>query len=99
MKNPVFSFALILVLAASVICATVVRQGTGANTAALQAIVDQFRADIEGQGMAPDDLTALDLMAMQFLEESERAGGDSFILRMLDGDGYQTMEIFGLGKA
>ncbi len=60
---------------------------------------DQFRADIEGQGMAPDDLTALDLMAMQFLEESERAGGDSFILRMLDGDGYQTMEIFGLGKA
>jgi hypothetical protein len=48
MKNPVFSFAIIFVLAASALCAPVVRQGSGANTAALQAIVDQFRTDLGG---------------------------------------------------
>lgn len=41
------SFAL-LVFIGSVSAAPVVRQGSGANTAALQAIVDQFRTDLGG---------------------------------------------------
>ena len=41
------SFAL-LVLVNSISATPVVRQGSGANTAALQAIVDQFRADLGG---------------------------------------------------
>jgi hypothetical protein len=41
------SFAL-LVFIGSVSAAPVVRQGSGADTAALQAIVDQFRADLGG---------------------------------------------------
>ena len=41
------SFAL-LVMFSSISAAPVVRQGSGANTAALQAIVDQFRADLGG---------------------------------------------------
>ncbi len=60
---------------------------------------DHFRADIAAQGMASESLALLDEMAMQFLEESERPGGDGFTLRLLDGDGYQTMTIVGLGEA
>ncbi len=41
------SFA-VLVFISAVSAAPVVRQGSGANTAALQAIVDQFRADMGG---------------------------------------------------
>jgi hypothetical protein len=52
MKNSVFSFAMIFCLsfltATSAMAAPVVRQGSGADTAALQAIVDQFRADLGG---------------------------------------------------
>ena len=52
MKNSVFSFLMIFCLSfltvTSAIGSPVVRQGTGANTAALQAIVDQFRADLGG---------------------------------------------------
>ncbi len=43
----VSSFALLL-LASTISAAPVVRQGTGANAAGLQAIVDQFRADLGG---------------------------------------------------
>lgn len=39
---------LMLILSIGTIAAPVVRQGSGANTAALQAIVDQFRADLGG---------------------------------------------------
>lgn len=60
---------------------------------------DHFRADISAQGAALESLALLDEMAMHLLEESERPGGDGFTLRMLDGDGYQTMAIFGLGEA
>lgn len=42
------SFAFITVGVASITAAPVVRQGSGANTAALQAIVDQFRTDLGG---------------------------------------------------
>ena len=52
MKNAVFSFAVIfclsLIAPATMLAAPVVRQGSGANTAALQAIVDQFRTDLGG---------------------------------------------------
>ncbi len=52
MKNFIRIFWLssltLLVLIGSVSAAPVVRQGSGANTAALQAIVDQFRADLGG---------------------------------------------------
>ncbi|PYS98775.1 MAG: hypothetical protein DMF63_14385 [Acidobacteria bacterium] len=50
MKNSVFSIALIfsILLPGTVFGAPVVRQGSGANTAALQAIVDQFRTDLGG---------------------------------------------------
>jgi hypothetical protein len=52
MKYSVFSLAMILCLLTletiSGSAAPVVRQGSGANTAALQAIVDQFRADLGG---------------------------------------------------
>jgi hypothetical protein len=52
MKNAVLSFAMIFCLflleTVSSSAAPVVRQGSGANTAALQAIVDQFRADLGG---------------------------------------------------
>src|SRR5215213_2299597 len=41
------SFAL-LVFISSISAAPVVRQGSGANTAALQSIVDQFRTDLGG---------------------------------------------------
>lgn len=40
-------FAMLLAVA-TISAAPVVRQGTGANTAALQAIIDQFRTDIGG---------------------------------------------------
>jgi hypothetical protein len=44
-----FANALITIVAAQAgMAAPVVRQGSGANTAALQAIVDQFRADLGG---------------------------------------------------
>lgn len=42
------AFALLLTASNNSFAAPVVRQGSGANTAALQAIVDQFRADIGG---------------------------------------------------
>lgn len=52
MKNLVrfisLSSFLLLVLATTISAAPVVRQGSGANTAALQAIVDQFRTDLGG---------------------------------------------------
>lgn len=52
MKNFIRTFWLssfvLLVFIGSVSAAPVVRQGSGANTAALQAIVDQFRADLGG---------------------------------------------------
>lgn len=60
---------------------------------------NHFRADIAAQGIASESLALLDEVAMQFLEESERPGDDGFTLRMLDGDGYQTMTIVGLGEA
>lgn len=60
---------------------------------------DQFRADIEAQGIKPECLSQLDDMAMQLLEEEEQPGDDGFTLRMLDSDGYQTMTVFGLGEA
>jgi hypothetical protein len=41
-------FSLSLILNSITFAAPVVRQGTGANPAALQAIVDQFRADLGG---------------------------------------------------
>lgn len=62
-------------------------------------VYDHFRADIAAQGMEPKRLALLDEMAMQLLEESERQVGDGFTLRMLDGDGYQTMTILGRGEA
>tara|TARA_Y100000815_G_scaffold275721_1_gene316413 strand:- start:2627 stop:4537 length:1911 start_codon:yes stop_codon:yes gene_type:complete len=60
---------------------------------------DHFRSDMAAQGIAPESLALLDEVAMQFLEESEGSPSDSFTLRMLDGDGYQTMTILGLGEA
>jgi hypothetical protein len=51
MKNAAFGFVLVFSVLLAVIttnAAPVVRQGTGANTAALQAIVDQFRTDLGG---------------------------------------------------
>ena len=52
MKNFISLFLLVsfalLVFIGSASAAPVVRQGTGANTAALQAIVDQFRTDLGG---------------------------------------------------
>jgi len=52
MKNQIkyiFSLALFtMLLSQSIIAAPVVRQGTGANTAALQGIVDTFRNDLGG---------------------------------------------------
>ena len=51
MKKTVFTLsimALMLVTTASVSAAVVVRQASGANTAALQPIVDTFRADLGG---------------------------------------------------
>lgn len=47
-KHIFVSIFTVLVSAGAVIAAPVVRQGSGANTAALQAIVDQFRADLGG---------------------------------------------------
>ena len=47
-KYLVFHTFLIFVFVQLGVAAPVVRQGTGANTAALQAIVDQFRADFGG---------------------------------------------------
>jgi len=44
----ILSIFALLVLIGSVSAAPVVRQGSGANTAALQAIVDQFRTDLGG---------------------------------------------------
>lgn len=46
--NILATFALISVGVSSIAAAPVVRQGSGADTAALQAIVDQFRADLGG---------------------------------------------------
>ncbi len=46
-KISVSIFAMLLTVT-TIIAAPVVRQGSGANTAALQAIVDQFRADLGG---------------------------------------------------
>lgn len=60
---------------------------------------DHFRADIAAQGAPPESLALLDEMAMQLLEESECSSGDSFTLRLLDGDTYQTMAILGPGEA
>ena len=60
---------------------------------------NHFRADIEAQGIASESLALLDEVAMQFLEESECPGDNGFTLRLLDGDGYQTMTIVGLGEA
>ena len=52
MKNQIkyiFSLALFtMLLSQSMMAAPVVRQGTGANTAALQGIVDTFRNDLGG---------------------------------------------------
>jgi hypothetical protein len=52
MKNVVISFGMIFCLVilplTSVSAAPVVRQGAGANPAAIQAIVDQFRTDLGG---------------------------------------------------
>lgn len=52
MKNQIkyiFSLALFtMLLGQSMMAAPVVRQGSGANAAAIQAIVDQFRADLGG---------------------------------------------------
>lgn len=52
MTKTVYSFAMIFCISVlatvSVTAAPVVRQGSGANTAALQTIVDQFRADLGG---------------------------------------------------
>lgn len=52
MKNFISLFSLsglaLLFLAAVVFSAPVVRQGSGANAAAIQATVDQFRADLGG---------------------------------------------------
>ncbi|MBK6750172.1 MAG: VCBS repeat-containing protein [Pyrinomonadaceae bacterium] len=44
----ILSGLLLFVMTGGAWAAPVVRQGTGANTAALQAIVDQFRADLGG---------------------------------------------------
>jgi hypothetical protein len=44
----IFTGISLLVLSAMIQAAPVVRQGTGANTAALQAIVDLFRSDLGG---------------------------------------------------
>lgn len=60
---------------------------------------DHLRADLAAQGLWPESLALLDEVAMELLEESERPGGDGFTLRMLDGDGYQSMTIIGLGEA
>jgi len=60
---------------------------------------DHFRAGIAAQGITPDNLALLDEMAMQLLEESERPSGDSFTLRLLDGDTYQTITVLGAGEA
>ena len=59
---------------------------------------DHFRTDIAAQGAAPERLALLDEKAMQFLKESEGSRNDSLTLRMLDGDGYQTMTILGRGN-
>lgn len=59
---------------------------------------DHFRADIAAQGAVPESLALLDEMAMQLLEESEAPGSDGVTLRMLDGDGYQSMTTLGLGE-
>lgn len=52
MKNFVFSFAMVFclltIVSSPVVAAPVVRQGAGANPAAIQAIVDQFRTDLGG---------------------------------------------------
>ena len=54
MKNTIFfrniglSIFAMLLIAMNISAAPVVRQGSGANAAALQAIVDQFRADLGG---------------------------------------------------
>ena len=48
MKRAIYIACLAISLLASVSAAPVVRQGSGANAAALQAIVDQFRADLGG---------------------------------------------------
>jgi hypothetical protein len=52
MKNAVLSFAVVsclsLMAPAAMVAAPIVRQGSGANTAGLQAIVDQFRTDLGG---------------------------------------------------
>lgn len=60
---------------------------------------DHFRGDIAAQGMEPQSLALLDEVAMQLLEESEGSPSDGFTLRILDGDGYQTMTILGPGEA
>ncbi|WP_082734438.1 DUF4365 domain-containing protein [Novosphingobium sp. CCH12-A3] len=60
---------------------------------------DHFRADVAAQGMASQSLALLDEIAMQLLEESERSSSDGFTLRLLEGSGYQTMTILGLGEA
>lgn len=60
---------------------------------------DRFRSDIAAQGMAPESLALLDDMAMQLLAENEQYDDDGFTLRMLDGDEFHTMTVFGLGEA
>jgi hypothetical protein len=46
--NVVLASCFIFALTSASVCAPVVRQGSGANAAALQAIVDQFRTDLGG---------------------------------------------------
>lgn len=48
LKNIGLSIFAMLLVTTNIFAAPVVRQGSGANTAALQAIVDQFRADLGG---------------------------------------------------
>lgn len=60
---------------------------------------DHFRASVATQGMVPESLALFDEIAMQILNERESAPEDGFTLRILDGDGYQSMTILGFDKA
>ena len=58
MKNAAFSFSVIFCLSvmapAAMVAAPIVRQGSGANTPGLQAIVDQFTFSGYGVGTTGD---------------------------------------------
>lgn len=54
---------------------------------------DRLRADLEAAGIGAEALAELDTVALTLIGEAQASDPAAFTMRLLDGDGFQTLTI------